>query len=329
MPENTNNHIKDSDHKLAKAYGETLEGKKEESSISDPLFRLLQLAREKDQSMVEGIPVEGRESDWERVEQEISGSNKTKNRFKIYSLSTGAGRLLAAAAVLIIVAFSALLFLQQPGMMEPQLVAESGNIISTVELKDGSRVTLRPNSKLYEISGNTLEHRYELAGEALFEVVPSDDRTFSVEAGKGRVIVMGTTFNVHERDQAAAVHLIDGQVRFETIDRSHFVELLPGEAATIDQQNVLSDPFLFNEREITSWTENRLIFRDRQASSIFAELEFHFNITIEAPDHIKNEYLGGSIAIETPEESLQDLGNVLGGHFDKLDENTYKFRMSE
>ena len=44
------------------------------------------------------------------------------------------------------------------------------------------------------------------------------------------------------------------------------------------------------------------------------------------PDKIEQITLGGSVALEAPEQSLQDLGTVLGGEFIQIDDQTYQFR---
>jgi ferric-dicitrate binding protein FerR (iron transport regulator) len=318
IPEN------DPDLILARQYGEVLEGNITPSGIDDALLDLLFRAQSEAESAEREIPVAGQGLSWDKIQKSISKSD-TKQGARIHSLSSAKKWYWAAAAV-ILIAFSSILLLQQTYNSDPKLIAESGSSLSIIELADGSSVTLRPNSILYELSVTDNSHNYSLTGEGLFDVESLPGRTFSVEAGPGRVVVTGTRFNLSDRNQQSAVYLIGGSIQFETSDRQQTISMAAGEAAIIDQQYRLLDPFSFDSDEITGWTQNRLTFRDREAASIISELEFHFDISIRAPDEINQITLGGSIPLDSPEQSLEDLGTVLGGSFEQTGESTYQFR---
>lgn len=318
IPEN------DPDLKLARQYGNVLAGEQEIRNIEDPMFRLLVQARNAANQSEVDIPVGSSESSWQQIEKSISGETETK-RAVIRPISS-AKRWYWAAAAVVLIAFASLFLLRHAADPAPQLLAESGSATSVIELADGSSVTLRPNSRLYEVTSTEQLQRYSLSGEALFDVESRQDRTFYVEAGPGRVVVTGTRFNLSDRDERSTIHLLDGSVIFETADRVRSVTLSVGEAAVIGPDYRLDEPFTFEPEEITGWTQNRLIFRDRPVADILSELEFHYNISIRADDEIRQIALGGSIALETPEQSLQDLGTVLGGEFIQIDDQTYQFR---
>jgi len=326
--ENSNTPKDDPDKKLSDAYSDILENRKENSDVDDPLFKTLLNARAADRQNRQAIPVRGKESSWDSIistigdDQSSAGSNNQANITRIRSRRTW----LKAAAAIILIAFSSLLLIQQFNESEPVPVAESGASIQTFELTDGSSVTLRPNSSLYELTADEDERTYALSGEGIFDVISMPDRTFSVEAGSGRVVVTGTRFNLTDRNQTAKVYLFEGSVRFESEDGTQSVDLVPGEASEIDQSMQIVQPFNFEADLVTGWTQNRLTFRDRQAGSIFNELEFHFNIQITAPDDVKSESLGGTIQLDSAEQSLEDLGIVLGGSFDQTSDNVHEFR---
>lgn len=316
----------DPDSSLSRAYKNILNNSESEADIEDPLFQALLKAREEDRSSKERIPVQGKDSAWRVIEKTIqSDTSDDKRGANINRMWPRKQWLRAAAAILLIVSAS-LMLIWQSGDSGPVLVAEAGTSVEIVELRDGSTVYLRPNSSLYELSDTETTHSYSLSGEALFEVESSPDRTFSAEAGSGRVVVTGTQFNLNDRDERTTVHLIEGAVRFETIDGSRAMNLSPGEAAVIDADLQLSEILAFNTDEITDWTRNRLTFREREAGSIFSELEFHFGIHIEAPADIEQETLGGSIQLNSAEQSLEDLGIVLGGSFEQVDKTEYRYR---
>lgn len=325
---NSQKNENDPDKKLSEAFGEILENRKDSSGIDDPLYKTLLNAWDEDQKERQDIPVQGKESSWDTIMGTINDDDavgRRDNQAIIIPMRSRKTWLKAAAAILLI-AFSSLLLIQQFSDTGPVQIAESGSSIQTVELADGTSVTLRPNSSLYELPADENKRAYSLSGEALFDVVSRADQPFSVEAGSGRVIVTGTRFNVAERNQTAKVFLLEGSVRFETKDGAESVSLKPGQASEIDQNMQLRQPLTFEAELVTSWTQNRLTFRDRQAGSIIDELEFHFDIQINAPESVENESLGGTIQLDSAEQSLDDLGTVLGGSFEQTGDDAYQFR---
>ncbi|REL33127.1 DUF4974 domain-containing protein [Rhodohalobacter sp. SW132] len=314
----------DPDLKLARQYGKVLTGEQEIQDIQDPMFRMLVQARDAANESEADIPLGSADSSWQQIERNINGDSET-DRAVIRPISS-AKRWYWAAAAVVLIAFGSLFLLRHAVDPAPQLLAESGSAISVVELADGSSVTLRPNSRLYEVTSTDHLQSYSLNGEALFEVESNQDRTFSVEAGPGRVVVTGTRFNLSDRDERSTIHLLEGSVIFETADMTRSISLNAGEGAAIRSDYTLDEPFTFEPEEITGWTESRLIFRDRPVAEIVSELEFHYNITIRVDDESEQIALGGSVALETPEQSLQDLGTVLGGEFIQVDDQTYQFR---
>ena len=347
MTQNNNIPPGDRDAILAMEFGELLSGRKRsgrkrsdwkrsggESGLDhpDPLFRILEKSRLEAERAELEIEVRGQEQGWRQIESIIEGSiegsiessGKSRRMRLVPAIPAKQWRWLAAAVVILAMATLFLLLrTSDPGL---QLLAESGDTRSTITLADGSTVTLRPHSTLHQIALTESEHTYALTGEALFDVAPASDRTFAVQAGPGRVVVAGTRFNLNYRENQARVYLLDGSIRFETIDRGQEVMLTPGTAAVIDERDGLSEPFGFEPEEVTAWMRDRLFFRDRPASSILAELEHHFDITVEVPTEISRERLGGSIALETAGQSLGDLGVVLGGEFVRTGERAYAFK---
>ena len=323
-----NNNIPDNDRdlQLSKAYDEVMSGRIEPSKIDDPLFKLLQQAKtyqqERDRSITVREKEKARKSIFDQINLSDENSNNT-GKTNIYSLSQNRWIWAAAAAALIL--FTSIFLLRQTTQIEPTLIADAGDNITTVELQDGSSVTLRPNSQLYQNDISDQQLSYSLSGEALFEVTHNPDREFRVETTDGRVRVLGTTFNLNERNNKTNVYLIEGKIAFETVDLNQSVTLSAGEGATIEDLQ-LSETFRFEESNITSWTQNRLTFSDRSAGSITDELEFHFGINIEMEENMRSEVLGGSITLEDREQSLKDLEVVLDGSFVQIDENRYRFQ---
>lgn len=326
MTSNNNIPNNDQDLQLSKAYGRVVSGQIESSQVDDPLFKLLQEAKAYQQESDRSISVRDKEEARKSIFDLINPSDEkdvNPNSANIYSLSQKKWVWAAAAAVLIL--FTSIFLLRQTTQLEPTLIADAGDSITTVKLQDGSNVTLRPNSQLYQNEVSDQHLSYSLSGEALFEVTHNPNREFRVETLEGRVRVLGTTFNLSERNSKTDVYLIEGRIAFETVNLDQSVTLSGGEGATI-QDLQLSEPFQFEEINVTSWIQNRLTFSERSAGSITDELEFHFGIEIEMEESTRSEILGGSITLEDREQSLKDLEVVLDGNFVQVDENQYRFQ---
>ncbi|MFO7848209.1 MAG: FecR domain-containing protein [Balneolaceae bacterium] len=317
----------DQDRELARAFGKVLNREQPKSDLLDPLYKILGKVRKTDLDHQREIPVQGKETAWDSIMESIKDTDtntRQRNPTPVSPIQTRRTWLKAAAAI-VLVALSSIYLVLQFSYTSPAVVAEAGSDIETVDLADGTRVTLRPNSRLYEESVTESQHTYSLTGEALFDVESSDSRTFSVESGPGRIVVTGTRFSLNDREESAQVYLIEGSVRFETTNGSTSVDLQPGDASEINREMQITGPFSFESEIVTGWTENRLTFRDRQAGSILRELEFHFNIDISAPQNVRNETLGGTIQLDSAQQSLDDLGTVLGGSFEQTGENKFEF----
>ncbi|MDR1938299.1 MAG: FecR domain-containing protein [Tannerellaceae bacterium] len=105
-----------------------------------------------------------------------------------------------ASAILVLVGSSYLFTLYQTKKADnavlQQVYVPAGNRTS-VTLPDGSLVWLNSNTTLtYPNVFSGKERSVELDGEAYFEIVKSDKKSFIVKTGEYHIEVLGTTFNV-------------------------------------------------------------------------------------------------------------------------------------
>ena len=206
---------------------------------------------------------------------------------------------------------------------EPVQVAAATTSIEAYTAPDGSTIRLRPHSTLYRIDSEG-ERRYRLNGEALFEVTPRPNRPFVVEAGALRVQVLGTTFTAHTWGQPA-VFLQEGRVQLSTATDGEGVILQPGQRSTLTAAGTLTPPTAADSTAALDWLRQEVVFQSQPMADVVAELEQHYDLTITLPDAVAAETLSGQIALGTPQQSLEDLGLVLGGWFERVDARTYRF----
>ncbi|MFT4024276.1 MAG: FecR domain-containing protein [Flavihumibacter sp.] len=103
----------------------------------------------------------------------------------------------------------------------------SADSVLSKQLPDGSDITLNKSSQIsYPGSFTGNKRRVQLRGEAFFNIVRDSSRPFVVEAGRLRITVLGTSFNVKQTPGATEVIVASGKVKVERDALSAI--LLPG-----------------------------------------------------------------------------------------------------
>lgn len=311
----------DPDLKLARRIGELLEKRAPLSSLEDPVIAALEDYKQNRQTLLRNTKIPSSDL-WDKIDRQTRPSEKTETRVHTISFFRYRAVWAAAAAILIaaLVGFYYFSFMGQPS-----LIAETQQQIQTITLPDGSRVMLRPHSQLYRLQSSKEEMNYRLEGEGFFTVTDDPERIFSVEAGHGRVRVLGTQFNLSHWGEMTQLFLEEGLVQFENRKARESIVLHPGQSARITSDQKLERSESATSEEYTDWMTQELVFRNRPAYYIVDELEQHFAISIIIPEETKNIAIGGRLTLENLEKSLSDLGLVLDGTFRKTGPNRYTF----
>ena len=164
--------------------------------------------------------------------------------------------------------------------------------LSSVPMPDGSKITLNTASEI-RVAVNENERRIDLRqGEAFFEVAKDPNRPFVVEAGKKRVVAVGTKFSVRRDGESVEVVVTEGKVRVEDASRplrsnsaveasgspalpptaDNPVFLTPGAIAHADEAGVLVHRKSLVEAEThLSWRTGVLMFREQNLADAVAE----------------------------------------------------------
>jgi transmembrane sensor len=225
-----------------------------------------------------------------------------------------------AASLVVLMGF--LWYLARPS--SPALVAEAEDTPVVYEAPDGSRVTLRPHSRLLAVARAEGLMQYRLDGEGYFDIVRDTLRQFQVEVDGGLITVIGTRFNVSTWGGRAAVYLEEGRVRFEPDLAGEAVTMRPGERSYIDEAGVLHTPEAAPAREALDWMEGQLHFDQQPLFIVAAELAQHFGLILDVPPSQREDSITGRILLADAEQSLRDLATILGGRFVPAGENEYR-----
>jgi transmembrane sensor len=140
----------------------------------------------------------------------------------------------------------------------------------TIPLPDGSVVELAPLSALDVDVRGERRHVRLLAGEAFFTVARDPARRFVVEAGDGRVEVLGTAFDMRIDGGSVAVAVAHNAVAVSA-GRGAAVQLERGQAARYDEAGI-SPVSEIDPEAVAPWRHDQLVFHDTPLSQVLAEL---------------------------------------------------------
>lgn len=267
---------------------------------------------------------------WDSIEQHID-SKKSSEEATLHKLHhrNHLLRIWIPAAAAVLLAFLGIYYFIQPvSNTNNHLIAESEATKITYTTSNGSKITLRPYSKLYLIHKSSSLMQYKLKGEAYFDVIHNPNRKFVVEAGYGEVRDLGTRFNVSDWGNIVQIYLQKGSVFFKNKKTNQHVVLKPGESCTITQKGKLLKPKKQKQTQYLDWLHNEMDFNHQKVNLVFDELEQHYNIKIEKKNlthKFLSETITGQIHLKSLQKSLKSLGLVLSGHFKQIGHNQYKF----
>jgi transmembrane sensor len=145
---------------------------------------------------------------------------------------------------------------------------------TTVELPDNSIVTLNALTEIiYSKNKWSSNREVKLDGEAFFKVAKGE--VFDVITSEGIVTVVGTQFNVKQREDYFEVKSYEGVVRVTSNEFTK--ELLAG-----DTFRMYGDEVTFSNTnfQIPQWTKDISDFNSVPFSEVISELERQFNITV-------------------------------------------------
>lgn len=155
----------------------------------------------------------------------------------------------------------------------------------TVELSDGTKVTLNAKSKLeFPTSFEQSDKREVILvyGEAYFQVTPAlenNGKKFVVKNLNQNIEVIGTSFNIENYNEGKVVTtLVEGEVNL--LYGKNTVTLNPG------QQSIIEDHSLEGIKEVDvydyiAWKDGMFLFKDESLKGIFAVLSRWYDISAD------------------------------------------------
>lgn len=236
--------------------------------------------------------------------------------------------LIAAA---LIVVFSTSLFLGKDYIFYKNYQTAYGKI-ETIELLDGSLVSLNANSSLKVPRfgfGNRTREVY-LLGEASFSVKHTvDHQRFIVKTSKNfEIEVLGTEFNVNTRYKDAKVVLNKGKIQLNYLEGkiTKRLTMKPGDLVIIDPKGKANIQEVTQPQAFSAWRENRYVFDETSLQEVAMMIQESFGIKVEFKEEsLTKRTISGTFHAENADELLQVIAELLEINYNRQNNNVTFF----
>jgi transmembrane sensor len=215
-----------------------------------------------------------------------------------------------AAALAFVAAPAALLRLQSDHVTS---TAE----LRTVDLEDGSTVTLSASSAI-AVSYSGSERRVTLLeGEAFFQVRRDPARPFRVLAGEVQTTVVGTAFDVRRAGDDVTVDVQEGVVEVGVVTGRHAgaqagERLEAGQSVSIGASGASRRTSL-PPQLVGAWRQGRLLTQELPLRDAVDQLRRHFSGMIVLTDPSLGERrITGAYTLSEPEDALRAIARAHG-----------------
>lgn len=247
------------------------------------------------------------------IERGIAG-NRKKRKNRIIRLWTGAA---VAAAVAV--------FVTAAWYYQSMIVIRTGSgVLQTVLLPDSSTVRLNANSSVaYRRAWKWLSKReVYTTGEALLEVKHlnkdmadiREGERFMAYTGDLAVEVLGTKFNLKNRDHKVIVSLLEGRIALHSLKNAGETKILvPGDVVVDGSQGlryVRADKKA--AQQTVSWTQKTLIGENLTVADLTNEFRYVYGKEIIISDPaLLNRKIDGRISLNSQESIIYSIANIL------------------
>lgn len=216
---------------------------------------------------------------------------------KLHTLSPFKG-FLKVAAVIAIILTGAYFYL---GFKAKTIVTQFAERTELV-LPDASEVVLNAASELSYSPRNWAKQRtINLKGEAFFKVAKG--KSFTVHSGEGTVTVLGTQFNVTQRQGIFEVSCYEGLVSVRYKDRQY--QLPAGKGLQIINGKLTETTTRKNGEP--SWVLNESSFKSIPLKFVLAEFQRQHNISVDSKGIDTNILFTGSFSNTDTKLALQSI----------------------
>jgi transmembrane sensor len=251
---------------------------------------------------------------WER----IVAQNQQESNPEIVKLNTwySAKWIKIAASVILILGLTSTVYFYQQNQTNTYQSAYGES--RDVKLPDGSIVKLNANSTL-KISNDWSNERTRevwLKGEAFFTVTKKPNQgnaKFVVHTNYIDVEVIGTEFNVSDRDTNTNVTLNSGKIKLDVFanGNTQTIMMKPGEQVNYSSKSLMVNKKKVKAESVSAWTDNHWVLESTSLGEIASKVENNFGVTVVIKDPIVvSERMTGVIMTNNLDEVLDGLSTI-------------------
>jgi transmembrane sensor len=262
------------------------------------------------------------DSAWNKVRSAIGEEGFVASTPRIGERNKRSVFLRVAAAVILMIGMGAgFLYLRNSITIGNRVIIASGADQRDVfvTLRDGSKVWLNRNSKLiYKNIFKGETRNVKLIGEAFFDITPDPNRPFIIDAGKAKVKVVGTSFNVitSNKDNKVEVFVRTGKVILSDPSGEQNIMVEPGSVGIIGTS--VPNSSVNENRNYMAWKTDTLVYQGEKLDVVFADLKKVFNINISADDPEINNIPLTTTFFSLPEDTIiQVICNTFNLRYEK------------
>lgn len=212
----------------------------------------------------------------------------------------------AAAAILLILGIG-IVYQWQAQKDVPFVTETIAATKSSVDLPDGSDIKLNSESSIsYDPKSWNEKRVVKLSGEAFFQV--KKGQSFIVETAIGGVEVLGTSFNVRERDGVFDVLCYTGKVHVS----SHGSSLILAKGDGVRLQKGENPITLSVSGKTPSWTQGVISLQSVNMIQVFDEFKRQFGYKLSLPEFDTSKLVKTSFPTDDLKTALEQITGPLG-----------------
>jgi transmembrane sensor len=268
---------------------------------------------------------EGLESRMNLVWERIMAQNNEESNIEIIKLKSwySAKWIKIAASVILVLGLVSMAYFYQKTQRNTYQSAYGEN--REVKLPDGSIVKLNANSTLRISDDWSNEHTREvwLKGEAFFTVTKKPNQgnaKFIVHANNINVEVLGTEFNVSNRDTNTNVTLNSGKIKLDvfTNGNTQTIMMKPGEQVNYSSKSSRVYKKKTKAEVVSAWTSNHWVLESTSLGEVASKIEDNFGVTVIIKDpNVVSDRMTGVIMTNNLDEVLEGLSTIYSLKFKK------------
>lgn len=189
-------------------------------------------------------------------------------------------------------------------------VIKSQNKKMLYTLSDGTKVWLNKNSQIsFNKHFNKKIRQVDFSGEAYFIVNRDTAKPFIIRADKTCTQVLGTEFNIINKNNIVKVDLTKGKVKFTTVNKTDAVYLTDKQSFSYDlATSKFTNDNVYNVNK-SSWLSGVLKFENTELEQVAKDLSQHYDTEIRVEKSIRN--LRFSTTNEFKNEKLENILTIL------------------